>query len=65
MRNRISNWTTWRTLKMHQGGFRLEIGKNFFMERIIKYWNGQPTVVVEPQSLEEGFEERRDVPWSS
>lgn len=60
MRDRISDRTRGRILKVHQG-FRLEIWKNFSMERIIKHWNRQPTAVVEPQSLEEAFEERRDV----
>lgn len=28
-------------LKLHQGMFRLDIGKNLFMERVVKHWNGQ------------------------
>lgn len=64
VKNRISERTRECTLKARQGTFRLELGKNFFMERIIKHRNAQPRPAAEPQSLE-AFTERRDVPCSS
>jgi len=48
------------SLKLHQGRFRLDIGKNLFTEKMVRHWTRLPRVVVESPSLE-GFKKRVDV----
>ncbi|RMC10139.1 hypothetical protein DUI87_12938 [Hirundo rustica rustica] len=56
--------TRGHSLKMHQGRFRLGIGKKFFTERVTEHWNGLPRKVVELLS-QEVFKKRLDMARSA
>ena len=50
--------------KLRQGRFRLDIRRNFFIQRVLTHWNRLPKEIVDAPSLE-AFKARLDVALGS
>lgn len=60
-----SDRTRGHSLKLHLGRVRLDIRKNFFLERMVRQWKGLPREVLESPSSTELFRKGLEGPLSA